>query len=56
MTNTDLELLIDAWRVIGTHEPEQARRRAAFQRMGELVAQRSPERIHEMESARGLHG
>lgn len=54
MTAEHLELLIDSYRLIGIHEPDGELRREAFARMGELIAQRTPETVARMELERGL--
>jgi hypothetical protein len=54
MTADRLEILIESWRLVGTHEPDKELQREAFKRMGELIAQRSPAQIERMERAQGL--
>lgn len=54
MTPSELENLIECYRVIGTHEPDGELRREAFKRMGELIKCRSPQRVEEMEIISGL--
>jgi hypothetical protein len=44
-----LEKLIESYCYIGTHESDPDRQRDAFQRMGELVAERSPGQVERME-------
>lgn len=52
--DVELEAQIDqAWFTCATAKDPEERRRA-FDRMRELVAKRSPERVAEMERARGL--
>lgn len=54
MTAADLEHLIECYRLMGTLEPDRARRQYAFDRMRELVGLRTPDRIAQMEAERGL--
>ena len=54
MTTGILELLIESYRVIGTHEPDRELQRLAFARMGELIMQRAPKQVERMELERGL--
>lgn len=50
MTPVELEKLIEAYRVIGTWEPDRDRQCAAFSRMAELIELRSPEQRAAMEA------
>lgn len=54
MTDTELEAQIEAARKQGVESTDPETRRFAFKRMAELIAQRSPKRIEQMERARGL--
>jgi hypothetical protein len=54
MKAADLEMLIESYRLIGVNEPDREKRQQAFKRMGELIAQRSPKQVEQMECERGL--
>lgn len=54
LTSSDLENLIEIYRMLGTLEPDRARRKDAFERMRELIGRRSTETIARMETERGL--
>lgn len=54
LTPSDLENLIEIYRLLGTLEPDLERKRDAFARMSELIAKRTPATIESMERERGL--
>lgn len=54
MTDTDRERLIESFRTIVEVAREKEWKHIAELRMRELIAQRSPEKIREMEKSRGL--
>jgi len=54
MTDRDREELIDAYRVALALEDRPDYRAAAMQRMRELIAERTPKVIEQMERERGL--
>lgn len=54
MTDLDRERLIESFRTILEVAREKEWKRFAELRMRELIAQRSPEKIREMEESRGL--
>lgn len=54
LTPSDLENLIEIYRMLGTLEPDRARRKEAFDRMRELIGRRSSETIARLETERGL--
>lgn len=54
MTDTDRERLIESFRTIVEVAREKEWKHIAELRMRELIAQRSPEKIREMEAIQGL--
>lgn len=54
LTDAERERLIEAHRVVLELEPLHDMQCSAMKRMRALIAQRSPERIREMETAQGL--
>lgn len=54
LTPTELENLIECWRAVLVHETDRDRKVEAQARMRQLIALRSPERVCEMEVAKGL--
>jgi hypothetical protein len=54
MTSSQLENLIEIYRTLGCLETDPRRARDAFERMRELIGERSPERVEQMERERGL--
>lgn len=54
MTDQELEKQIEATRQIAMQENDRFRQREVFAIMAQLIGQRSPERIREMERERGL--
>lgn len=54
MTDQERERLIEAYRVALELEPRHDFQAAAMQRMRELIGDRSPRRVAEMERERGL--
>jgi hypothetical protein len=54
LTPEMLEKLIDAYLLIGINAPKRPEREYAFQRMTDLISQRSPETIARMEREQKL--
>ena len=54
LSDHDRENLIELWRLLLVHDPDQDVKQFAAARMRSLIAQRSPQRVREMESAKGL--
>lgn len=54
MTDTDRERLIESFRTIVELAHEKEWKHIAELRMRELIAQRSPEQVREMEAVQGL--
>lgn len=54
MSDVDREQLIEAYRVALVLEQRPDFKHAAVQRMRELIGERTPEQIREMEVAQGL--
>lgn len=54
MTDADRERLIEAYRVCLELEPRHDFQAAAMQRMRELIGERSPVQVREMEAIQGL--
>lgn len=54
MTDHELEADIEACRQQALRENDEFRQREVFAVMAQLIAQRSPERVAEMEESRGL--
>jgi hypothetical protein len=54
VTDAELEEQIEATRQIAMRENDKFRQREVFAIMAQLIGQRSPQRIHEMEVERGL--
>lgn len=54
LTPTELENLIECWRLIGVLDPDREWKRYAFERMRQLIAMRSSETIARMEAQKGL--
>lgn len=54
LTPTELENLIECWRLIGVRDPDRDWKRYAFERMRQLIAMRSPETVSRMEVQKGL--
>lgn len=54
MTDLDREQLIEAYRVALVLEQRPDFKHAAVQRMRELIGERTPERVRQMEIERGL--
>jgi hypothetical protein len=54
MTDSEREQAIERQRQLLTESADAAVQRVAFERMCELIAQRSPEQVEQMERERGL--
>ncbi len=54
MTDVEREQLIESYRKALVEAPDDQTKRIAALRMKELIGQRSPERVKEMEISRGL--
>lgn len=54
MTDTEREVLIEAWRVILTLEPSRALKVEAQERMRKLISERSAQRVRQMETEQGI--
>lgn len=54
LTPEELETLIDHWHRLGISETDRELQRLAFKRMTKLISMRTPERVREMERAKGL--
>lgn len=54
VTDADREQLIEAYRIVLELEPRTDYKHAAAQRMRELIGERSPDQVREMEAIQGL--
>ena len=54
LSGAERERLIEAYRVVLELEPRHDFQAAAMARMRDLIAERSPEQIREMEAVQGL--
>lgn len=54
MTDEQREKLIEAWRVVLELDRDSARATIAMRQMRQLISERTPRRVAEMERERGL--
>lgn len=54
MTDEQRERLIEAWRVVLELDKDSARATIAMRQMRQLISERTPRRVAEMERERGL--